>query len=221
MNKTLPLLITCLLILFGSCDREIEEGPIDLGYDFQPLEVGLFWIYEVDQTIYFGENDAEQSQFFYRDQIRSFYLNAAGEQVFVVGRSKSEDLNAWENVLQYTLIPRSKSLVRSVNNEALVTLVFPPKDGQVWDGEIYSADQPDDFQMEMDLNANTLRVIQEESDDEVTYRDHRFETYERGIGMVEKYDEVLTYCSRNDCLGQQLIDSGFKIQLTLSDYGKN
>ena len=221
MKKALSFLVSSLAILFISCDREIEEGPIDLGYEFQPLEVGLFWVYEVDQTIYYGENDSEQSEFFYRDKIRDFYINAEGEQVFIVNRSKSGDLDTWENALEYTLIARSKSLVRSMDNQALVTLVFPPKNGSVWDGQIYSAADPDEFEVQMGANANTLQVIQEQSDDQVTYRDQRFETYERGIGMIEKYDEVLTYCSRNDCLGEQLIDSGYKIQLTLSDYGKD
>ena len=48
------------------------------------------------------------------------------------------------------------------------------------------------------------------------YRFH--ESYEKGIGMVELYYEVLTYCSRNDCLGEQLIDSGSKIHMKLLNY---
>lgn len=206
-------------MLFASCDREIEEPKSNLGFDFQPLEVGLFWIYEVGQTIYFGENDFEQETFFYRDRIRSFYINAEGEQVFIVNRSKSSDQSSWSSLVEYTLIQRDLALVRTIDNQPLVTLVFPPKDGAIWNGNIYRDDVADDF--ELISSGNSIRVNQEASDDEVTYRDIRYELYEQGIGMVEKYDEVLTYCSRNDCLGDMLIDSGSKVHMKLSDYGKN
>jgi hypothetical protein len=65
-----------------------------------------------------------------------------------------------------------------------------------------------------------LRVNQEESDDEITYRDIRYEVFEKGVGMIEKYDEVLTYCSRNECLGDKLIDSGSEVHMKLVEYGK-
>lgn len=219
MERKLPLILLIILSLFTSCDREIEDAQVDFGYDFQPLEVGLFWIYEVDETVYFGENDSEQEQFFYRDLIRNFYTNEAGEQVFIVDRSKSSNLVQWEMVLEYTLIQRELALVRTIENQPLVTLVFPPKNGVVWNGNIYRDYSEDDF--ELINSGNSIRVNQENSDDKVTYRDIRFEVYELGVGLVEKYDEVLTYCSRNDCLGDMLIDSGYKVQMKLTDYGKD
>ncbi|WP_057937722.1 hypothetical protein [Algoriphagus resistens] len=219
MDRQLPLTIVILLALFISCDRKIEEEPVDLGYDFQPLEVGLFWLYEVDQTTYFGENDSEQEHFFYRDHIISYYTNEEGEQVFVVLRSKSQDRIDWSIELPYTLIQRDLSLVRTIENQAIVTLVFPPTDGIVWDSNVYRNEAEDDF--EMISSRKTIRVNQENSDDLVTYRDIRFEIYEEGVGMVEKYEEVLTYCSRNDCLGEMLIDSGYKIHMKLVGNGQD
>ena len=219
MKRKLPLILVLVLNLFTSCDREIEEPQMDFGFDFQPLEVGLFWLYEVDETIYFGENDFEQEQFFYKDRIRSFYTNEEGEQVFVIVRTKSYDRIEWDIALAYTLIQRDLSLVRTIENQPLVTLVFPPKDGTVWNGNIYRDELEDDF--ELINSGNSIRVNQEDSDDQVTYRDIRFEVYDLGIGLVEKYDEVLTYCSRNDCLGDMLIDSGFKSQMKLIGNGKD
>lgn len=219
MNKRLPIFILTVLTLFGSCDREIEEGQVDLGYDFQPLEIGLFWIYEVDQTTYFGENDLEQELFFYKDRIRDFYTNAEGEQVFVVQRSKSADKLDWDTVLEYTLIQRDFVLLRTIENQAVIPLVFPPKNGVVWNGNAYRNDMEDEF--ELISSGISVRINQEDSDDEVTYRDIRYEIYDKNVGLVEKYHEVLTYCSRNDCLGEMLIDSGLKVQMKLIDHGKD
>ena len=219
MNKILSFLIVLVLSLFTSCDREIEESLVDLGYDFQPLEIGLFWVYGIDQTNYFGENDIEQEYFFYKDRIRSFYTNEEGEQVFIVQRSKSANSTNWNTILEYTLIQRGTSLLRTIENQALVTMVFPPKNGLTWNGNIYRNDVEDEF--EVITSVNSIRINQENSDDKITYRDIRYEIYDKSVGLVEKYDEVLTYCSRNECLGDMLIDSGYKISMKLTDHGKD
>ena len=219
MNKQLNLLVIIVFALFFSCEREIENGQVDYGYDFQPLGVGLFWTYEIDQTIYYGENDSEQKHFFYRDSITGFYPNEKGEQVYIVERSRSSDKLSWENEVEYTLIQRGQSLIRTFENQPIVALVFPPKNGVVWNGNAYRNAAQDDFEL---VNSNTsIRVNQEDSDDLVTYRDIRYEVYDRDVGLVEKYEEVLTYCSRNDCLGDMLIDSGSKTLMKLTDYGKD
>ena len=219
MNKHYNLLVIIVFALFSSCEREIEDGQVDYGYDFQPLGVGLFWTYEVDQTIYYGENDSEQEQFFYRDSITGFYPNEEGEQVYIVERSRSSDKLSWENEVEYTLIQRGQSLIRTFENQPIVALVFPPKNGVVWNGNAYRNVAQDDF--ELVSSSTSIRVNQEDSDDLVTYRDIRYEVYDRDVGLVEKYEEVLTYCSRNDCLGDMLIDSGSKTLMKLTDYGKD
>lgn len=215
-----PLVLLFVLLLF-SCEREIETDPVDFGYEYQPLEIGLFWIYEVDQTIYFGENDNEQSDFFYKDKIRSFYINEEEEQVFIVNRSKSLDKDTWILEYEYTMIQRDFSLIRTIENQPIVSLVFPPKPGKVWDGNAYRNSDTDEFEYESTSIPDQYVVKQEDSTDDVTYFDHRYEVYEKGVGLTERYDEVLKYCSRNDCLGNQLIDSGHKTLMKLMEYGKN
>ena len=218
--RNIYLFFFSLAGLISSCEEEIETPFFDPQFEFQPLEIGLFWIYGVDQTIHFGENDSENFNFFLRDRIRTFYLNAEGNQVFVVERSRSEDQVIWAKDLEYTLLIRDLSLLRTINNQTQVTLNFPPEVGKVWNGLAYQADGKDDFEIEI-FDGDLVHVKQEESDDEVTFRDIRYEVFQKGVGLVEKYSEVLTYCSRNDCLGQQLINGGEKIHLRLSEYGKN
>ncbi len=230
MNKNLRILFLFLLIIaFVSCERDVENIPMDRGLNFQPLEIGLFWTYEVDQTIYFGENDFEDDFFYRKDRIRTFYINEEGEQVFIVEQSRSQDQVSWLKELEYTLLIRENSLVRTINNQTLIPLVFPPSQGRTWVGNIYQNANEDIFEIDQVGNSSdltgepgaTVRILQEESDDEVTFRDIRYETYQEGIGLIEKYDEVLTYCSRNDCLGDQLIDSGNITHLRYIEYGRD
>lgn len=218
-----------LLLSFAGCDREIEEPRSDFGFDYQPLEIGLFWTYEVEKTIYFGENDSETSSFFYRDKVRSFFINEEGEQVFVVDREKSDDQVVWTRTLSFTRLIRDFSFVENQENQTLVPLVFPPDLGAIWDGNIYQVEDKDDFEVVSSISfekgdrseADLVRVLQNDEDDEITFRDRRYEIYANGIGMVEKYSEVVTYCSRNDCLGQQLINSGEISLMKLVDYGQD
>jgi len=226
MRSYLHLLLFFSCVTLISCNQEIEPIQLDNGKDFQPLVLGNFWIYEVDETIYFGENDAESSKFFYRDRLRSSYLNAEREIVFVVERSKSTNRTSWNKVLEYSLQVKNNALVRTINNQPVVAMNFPPELGKKWNGNAFRAFAADEFEIDS-VGIGTLegktqiqlaRVNQEKLDDKVTQRDNRYEIYQKGIGLVEKYDEVLTYCSRNNCLGLQLINGGYRVKMKLVDY---
>jgi hypothetical protein len=220
MKRSLVLLVFTAIFGFTGCE-EIKENPLfNEGREFQPLEIGFFWIYEVEETVYFGENDFEDRSYFLREFIRSSYLNTAKELVFVVDRSISEDKKNWRKTTDYTLLIRDRALVKTLDNQALVALVFPPKLGDVWNAKIYQAEGKDDFKIDQ-LEGGFLRVNQEELDDKVTIRDIRYEIFEKNVGLVEKRMDVVTYCSRIDCLGKQTIDSGQRLYMKLVDNGKN
>jgi hypothetical protein len=218
-----------LLLLFSliiGCREVIEPDQVESGLDFVPLALGNSWTYQVDETIYFGENDFEDSEFFYRDRIRGSYLNAEKDIVYIVERLKSTDRKTWINQLDYALQIRNKVLLRTINNQTVVVLSLPPELGKKWDGNAYKAGERDEFEIDsvavqMNLGSSkilALRVTGEKLDDKVTQRDNRYEIFLRSVGLVEKYDEVLTYCSRNNCLGQQLIDGGYRVKMKLVDY---
>ena len=221
------MLLITLASLSSACEEKLETPDFDLEQDYQPLGIGYFWIYKVDETIYFGENDSESTQFYYKDVIRTSYLNAENEVTYVVSRSKSPDNVLWTFELEYTMIQRERTLLRTINNTPLSALVFPPETGRVWNGKNYQAEGDDEF--EIDFSGHTglpgfetiqaVRVVQEDLDDKITIRDVRYEYFGKGVGLLEKYDEVLTYCSRNDCLGDELINSGSKTHLILIENG--
>lgn len=229
MLKRIPILPLMLLLLFIACNQEKEQATLDLEQDYQPLQVGNFWIYEVDETIYFGENDSESEQFFYRDRVRTSYLNAENQFTFIVERSKSYNRQNWNFELEYTMIHRDRLLLRTINNKSVSVLVFPPTIGRIWNGKAFQAEGNDEFEIQQVGQSTVpgfegipvLRVQQEDLDDQITIRDIRYEIFGKGVGLLEKYDEVITYCSRNDCLGQKLINGGSKTHLKLLDYDTN
>lgn len=227
MRSLHPLRIIFLVFLLISCSE--TENPItDFGLDYQPLEIGLYWEYEVNEIIVFGEGDEELSDYFLRDRIEYSYINAEGEPVFVVKREKSENRTDWIAVGNYSMQHNDFSLIRNFENSRTVNLVFPPELDKAWDSQVLNAEKEDEFRIEFmgtitvgeQSFSRSIRVLQEEDDDEITFRDNRYEVFSKGIGLVEQYYEVFTYCSRNDCLGQMLIDSGRFTHMKILTYGK-
>lgn len=228
MRFLFKIILVILCVPFWGC-TDSEQPASDFGLDYQPLEIGLFWKYEVNETLIFGENDSESSSFFYQDIIEYSYRNAENNEVFVLMRQKSTDGINWLDEGNYALQIRNNSLLQTFENQNVVNLVFPPSLGQKWDAGVYNSNMKDEFQIEtigkytLDDQefSSTLKVLREEADDEITFRDNRFAVYQKGIGLIEEYYEVYTYCSRNDCLGQQILDAGRMTHLKITEHGKN
>src|SRR5690606_24877380 len=128
----------------------------------------------------------------------------------------STDLEDWQNELVFTYKVTENAVLRTMNNITDVPIVFPPNPFTSWDSNLYNH-LPEDFyeiisigtySLESRQFENTVKVLQEEDDDQIISRDLRYEIFSKGVGMIESYYEVLTYCSRNDCLGEQIVDTG-------------
>ena len=214
-----------LSLFVGSCS-EIEETAVDLGYNYQPLAVGKSWIYAVNETIYFGASDAETSNYYYRDRVESDYFDEEGEQVFLIVREKSDDQHTWRPEQTFTYKISNGALIRYQENRHLIPLVFPPTPGKRWDANALNVAPEEYFQLQVlpqyqlddEEYRDVVKVVQQEEDDQIILRDHRYEVYAKETGLVESYYEVLNYCSRNDCLGQQIIESGRFTHLKLIQY---
>lgn len=215
-----------LFFILISC-TELEENGMGWQLEYQPLTVGNFWEYHVEETLYFGESDQETSQYFYRDEITSEYINEEGERVFFGTRQKSADQQNWQQEKTFTYRVSRGALLKTMDNRALVAFVFPPVNNKTWDGNGYNSLREDSFSMHVleryslgsKEYSSAAKVLQNEEDDSITFRDNRYEVFVKGVGLVESYYEVLTYCSRNDCLNQQIIDSGRFAHLKLINNG--
>ncbi|QDH80403.1 hypothetical protein FKX85_15690 [Echinicola soli] len=216
-----------LFIVITGCQSD-GTAPTELGHDYMPLQVSRFWVYAVEETVYFGEGDSETSTFYYRDIIADSYIDEEGVLVYRVIREKSDDQSTWLDHSVYTLQVKKSALLRSSENITTVPLVFPPSVQKSWDSNVYNSQAEDLYSSEQtgayEVNGNTyqavVKVLQEKEDDQITIRDNRYEIYAKGVGLVEQYSENLTYCSRNDCLGEQIIENGRLSHLKLINNGQ-
>lgn len=218
-----------LLGIFAMGCEVLREEPAALTSTYFPLAIGNFWEYRVDNTRYFGEEDFESSEFFYRDEIVDQALNRDDELEFRVRRQYSEDRNRWIDESSYTLTFSGNRIIRHDNNQQDIVLIYPVKSENEWDGNAYNSRSPTyffiermgDYLLENNYFTETATVRQSEEDDLITLRDIRYEVYGKGVGLIESYYEVFRYCSRNECLGEQIIQEGRFTHLKLITYGKD
>ncbi|MBS9524590.1 hypothetical protein KI659_11270 [Litoribacter alkaliphilus] len=217
--------IVLLFVVFFSC-QESEDLILDKGYDYQPLQEGFRWTYQLSETICFGENDCESANFFIRDSVAQRYKAENNLDVFVIVRRKSPDRRDWKFDSQYTMHIEEGKLLRRKDNEFIVPLIFPPNENRQWNGNLYNVASREIFKISREKNykvgqlnfSEVLKVLHEEFDDLITLRDVRHEIFAKGIGLVESYYERFNYCSRNDCLGEQRIESGRLTHIKLLSY---
>ena len=211
----------CVFSLW-SCEED-REIPESLTSAYLPLNLGQYWTYEVVERVYFGENDFEEREFYYRDRISRQFVNEINELVHVVNRERSSNLQDWENEMAYTLNFSRNRIIRTINNKPVIPLVYPVQVFQQWDANVMNSSLPDVFIIEEiggyivgnRAFGSAALVRQSEEDDLITLRDNRFEVFAEGVGMIESYYEVFAYCSRSDCLGEQIIQSGRFKQMKL------
>jgi len=226
MDRFLLSMVLISLSLY-SCHKT-EDVPLDLHLDYQPLELGLKWVFEVNETIYFGGNDMESDFFFYSDQIIEAFENHSGINTYIVQRTKSADQIDWKAHLTYSMKIENGFLLRKMDNEVQASFQFPPQNNRSWDGNLYNIHQEDLFGVDfIDRYSvgklvfnDVVKVNQENQDDLITIRDNRYEVFAKNVGLVEKYYEVISYCSSHDCLGEQMIDSGRLTHIKLLSYDK-
>lgn len=214
--------LSLFMFSLWSCEED-REIPESLTSGFLPLNLGQYWTYEVVERVYFGENDFEEREFYYRDRISRQFVNEINELVHVVNRERSENLQEWENELAYTLNFSRNRIIRTINNKPVIPLVYPVQVFQQWDANVMNSSLPEVFTIEEmggyvvgnRAFGSAALVRQSEEDDLITLRDNRFEVFAEGVGMIESYYEVFAYCSRSDCLGEQIIQSGRFKQMKL------
>ncbi|WP_114751907.1 hypothetical protein [Pleomorphovibrio marinus] len=214
------------LIVFQNCQIE-RETPDQINSTYQPLRIGLFWVYQVIEKVYFGEGDVEEKAYYIRDRMVDLYLNEEGEEVYVLNRETSDDRIHWQIKMAYTYTFSRGRLIRQVENLITIPLVHPAEYQVHWDGngmnsltsEAFTITHTGPYALEHRNFVDTVKVTQSEDDDEVTFRDNRYEVFAANIGLIESYYEVLVYCSRSDCLGEQIVQNGRFIHLKLLTHG--
>lgn len=224
--KHLGKYLVGLSLLATSCGKD-EYVAADRGTNYFPIRVGSEWIYDVAQTIYSEVNAPAESNYRLRLLVSDSILNSGGSVTYIVNRSRQEiNQTSWSAVDTWSVRKNDREVIVTEGNTPFKKLMFPAREGLTWNGNEYNTLGEDFYAMQAWEGEpvsgvpieNTIKVEQEFNEDFIVFRDEREELYAKDIGLVRQMVTQFEYCSTEDCIGQQKIESGKQYLQVLVSY---
>jgi len=231
---------SCFLMGLGLlCCTSPEPIEPDLGLDYFPLKVGTYIVYEVDEIQYNQVTGDIQSAYELKVTVTDSAANPEGGFTYTLLRQKRTDAaTPWYNLDTWTARVSGREFIMTEGNQPFVKLVFPPSVGISWDGNAYNTlggeeqcgtlpcdsyqlltlDEP--FELPDTTFAHTLTIIQNDNPDRIVKKDIRKEVYALHVGLIYHEATVLNYCTNVDCLGQEIVETGFQYIQSIKEYGR-
>lgn len=217
------------MILVVGCGKD-EFTPADRGTDYFPLQVGSVWTYAVEETLYSEVTAPQNGKYQLKLTVTDSVKNSAGSYSYIVVRAKKNDGDvSWTSLDTWSIRKDDREVVVNEGNTPFKKLMFPVRNGLVWNGNEYNTLGEDEYviksvELTEPINGmtfdNTIQVEQERNEDFIVFLDERDEVYAKGFGLVRQSIKQLNYCSTEDCIGQQKIKSGKVYLQVLLSYEK-
>lgn len=215
-------------LTFQSCS-DSSTDPINT-YDYLPLTVGQYQIYEVkEQTYISGQKNPVITSWQEKDEVRQSSTDANGIQTFIVSRSKrNTPTDYWQKIKDYSIEQFPDKLILNLDNQISVPFIFPIDSKISWNGNMYNTLDKEDYHYE-DINQpyqlgtlsfnKALSVVERSDTTSVIEYALGIKRYALGVGLI--YDEQTAYqfCQSADCIGSKAIDSGSKKIRRILEYG--
>jgi len=239
MRKGLVVFLIFNALVF-SCAEDEPVVP-DMGFQYYPLRVGNYSIYQVNETS-ISLSVETNTDYELKVTITDSTVNEKGLTTYVLVREKRANPSAgWQSLDTWSAKLVDNKIVQNEANVVFVKLIFPPSVNLKWDGNQYN-NLPDNGNLFNESGSeqyfisnlnealrlpsgfetnNALTIVQNDFSDEIIGMDMRKEIYASGVGLIYKEVRQLEYCTSSaGCLGQQKIDKGVILIQSLKEYGK-
>lgn len=231
MTRTL-LLFLLVALAFGC--KEVKD-PFQLPeYDdvpYYPLEVGRFWEYEVDSTIYDPIEPLYSSTTLVREEVVDTFLDLQNHTWYRIERfERVSDTLPWEIKQVVAATIRGNEALRLENDLTFVKLLFPLTPFKSWNGNKYfdpftvvfiSAEPVEmfkywDYRGLATADPNRVAIQQADSEN-LLERRYALEKYARDTGLIYRELEILddTLTLDQSIPWDQKAQRGFKLKQTL------
>ena len=229
------------IALLGACDAGNDPVEQDRGYDYFPLVIGQYKVYQVDSS-YYRSNIFYPVNYFLKVKTIESAVSQEGGITYVLSLEKRTAVtNPWIRLATYSARISDDKAILAEGNTSYVKLLLPPQEGLRWNGNSFNtlggaetcSNSPCDLYAYQDVGKrytlsstmdfeNTISIEQQNSVDPIVGDDVRKEVYAKGVGLVYKESRVLKYCTEatRNCVGKKFIDSGFTYKLTIIEYGQ-
>ncbi|MHC2991357.1 hypothetical protein OB13_07100, partial [Pontibacter sp. HJ8] len=138
MRKALLLLVVLAGFMAGCENKYKDPDPTAMGYDYFPLEVGNYRIYEVTD-IRFRSNEGDTNRFQMRERVDTSFYDQTNQLVYKIVRSvRAGEIQSWVDDSVMVVAKTDKMVLQTQDNNKYVKLVFPVKEGASWVGDAYN-----------------------------------------------------------------------------------
>lgn len=203
MKKALFFISILLIILAVSCKKDKVLPPVDMGYNYFPINIGHWVAYQVDSIVW-DDFTQKIDTFHYKikELVESEFTDAEGRITQRIERYiKINDTSDWQikNVYYWNRTPSVGE--KTEQNIKYARLIFPVVKNEKWNGNMYNffesqnykytyIDKADDYNgISFD---STLSVLQKDEEYAIS-KDYQEEIYARNVGMIYKrYTSVAT-----------------------------
>lgn len=178
-----------------SCDSVIEP-PADMGFNYFPLKPGMYIIYDVDSFYIDCQYDIYDTLHFQlKEKLDTFFIDGTGKPAMRIERyARNNSSSNWQIRDVWWADTLSTRAIKTEENMKYVKLIFPPIEGEQWNGNAYnsitdwnflyryeSVDKP--YSIGVMNFDSTASVLQQSIQNLLTYK-YQVEKYARHIGLI-------------------------------------
>ena len=210
-----------------SSDLIIAED-VTAGSDYIPVSEGKYWVYHVSETEHYELTDDIHLTYQVREEIDQIMDNGDYRAMRYI---RDTELDDWQVDSAFVMRKTERQYIRVEQNIPLTKLVFPLAASNIWDineyntrdedhAEVISIDAP--YQLGGQMYDHTVG-IQLQMDNNLLYRDFRYEYYAKNVGLVHKLIEDYKYIndSGSEFWGQDSVIGGRYEEWRLVESGGN
>lgn len=218
-NWVLVLLVGSFIYACGNAGDEAPDPPLDpdLGKSYFFLVEGKYREYNVYEIRYTAVDISDTLQYQLREEVGETFLSGGQESHFINRYVRLNENQPWELDSVWTARIEGNKAISVENNIPLVKMTFPADTTSRWDRNLLNSQEPtiqkllnfnSTFTVGLNTFLKTAEIEVSRDEDGITFRDFRREVYRDSIGLIYKMYNQVKLCSREECLGQQIIESG-------------
>jgi hypothetical protein len=227
-NKSLFIGALGLLIFSVPACKDKVDDPIDMSYNYFPVNEGHTVIYDVDSLFYDGFDSGKLSTF--RFQIKEYVLSTfkdnEGKEALLLERyRRNNDSMPWQFMHLWTFSRTPFAVEKVESNQRFVKLLFPPSEGKAWNGNQLNSIEPwEYYYLDVDRpktigthSLDSTLVVEQIDDSNFVYVKRAYEIYAKNIGMVYKRIDTLQQ-TRSQVPPYPIENHGVRYIMTLNSY---
>ncbi|WP_420386857.1 hypothetical protein [Roseivirga sp.] len=227
----LLIILVAIVLACGGGDDEEPIPPLDpeLGKSYFFLQQGKYREYNVYEIRYYAVDISDTFTYQLREEVGEPF-SSGGQVSHIMNRYvRDDDTQPWELDSVWSARIEGDKAISVENNIPFVKMTFPADISRTWDRNLLNSREAQvtsmlNFDSNFTVGLNTFLETAEieisNDEDGITFRDIRREVYRDSIGLIYKFYDQVKLCSRQECLGQQIVESGRLYREELYAHGK-